>query len=142
MLQTARVTRLLADGRAEISVKRQSACGHDCAKCGGGCAELTVMPTVTVTAENPVRAAVGDSVSVESTTRAVLGAAAVVYLLPLVLFFVGYFIAYALEAGGGVSAAFGVIGFAAGAICAIVFDRRVKKRRGIVFRILQIERDT
>ncbi len=142
MLQTARVIRVLSDGRAEISVKRQSACGHDCAKCGGGCAELTVMPTVTVTAENPVRAAVGDSVSVESTTRAVLGAAAVVYLIPLVLFFVGYFIAYALEAGGGVSAACGVIGFAAGAICAIVFDRRVKKRRGIVFRILQIERDT
>ena len=45
MVQTAKVTRVLADGRAEVAVKRQSACGHDCSKCGGGCSELMVSST-------------------------------------------------------------------------------------------------
>ena len=52
MVQTAKVTRLLPDGRAEVSVKRQSACGHDCSKCGGGCSELMVSSTVAVIAAN------------------------------------------------------------------------------------------
>ena len=65
MVQTAKVTRVLADGRAEVAVKRQSACGHDCSKCGGGCSELMVSSTVAVIAANPVRAMPGDMVLVE-----------------------------------------------------------------------------
>ena len=37
MVQTAKVTRVLADGRAEVAVKRQSACGHDSTKSTGFC---------------------------------------------------------------------------------------------------------
>jgi len=141
MLQTARVLRLLGDGRAEVTVKRQSACGHDCEKCGGGCANLVVMPTVTVTAENPVRAMAGDQVTVESATRRILGAAAVVYLLPFLLFFAGYFAAVVLWGGGGAPVAIGLAGFALGIFIAVLMDRRVKRERSIVFRILSIERD-
>ena len=83
MIQTAKVVRVLPDGRAEVAVKRQSACGHDCSKCGGGCAELAVLPTVVVKAENPVRAMAGDMVTVESSSGRVLGAAMVVYLVPV-----------------------------------------------------------
>ena len=72
MIQTAKVIRILEDGRAEVSVQRQSACGHDCSKCGGGCAELAVLPTVVVKAENPVRAMAGDTVTVESSSHQVL----------------------------------------------------------------------
>ena len=82
MVQTAKVTRVLADGRAEVAVKRQSACGHDCSKCGGGCSELMVSSTVAVIAANPVRAMPGDMVTVESSTSRVLGAAVIVYLVP------------------------------------------------------------
>ena len=96
MVQTAKVTRVLADGRAEVAVKRQSACGHDCSKCGGGCSELMVSSTVAVIAANPVRAMPGDMVTVESSTSRVLGAAVIVYLVPFLLFFVGYFAAAAL----------------------------------------------
>ena len=91
MIQTAKVIRILEDGRAEVSVQRQSACGHDCSKCGGGCAELAVLPTVVVKAENPVRAMAGDTVTVESSSHQVLKAAAFVYLVPFLLFFIGYF---------------------------------------------------
>ena len=66
MVQTAKVTRVLADGRAEVAVKRQSACGHDCSKCGGGCSELMVSSTVAVIAANPVRAMPGDMVTVQA----------------------------------------------------------------------------
>ena len=65
MVQTAKVTRVLSDGRAEVAVKRQSACGHDCSKCGGGCSELMVSSTVAVIAANPVRAMPGDMVTVD-----------------------------------------------------------------------------
>ena len=65
MVQTAKVTRVLADGRAEGAVKRQSACGDDWSKCGGGCSELRVSSPVAVIAANPVRAMPGDMVLVE-----------------------------------------------------------------------------
>ena len=139
MVQTAKVTKLLEDGRAEVAVKRQSACCHDCSKCGGGCSELMVSSTVAVVAENPVRAMPGDRVTVESSTGGVLKAAALVYLAPFALFFLGYFLTAALGMTEGVSAACGGIGFAAGVVLAILLDRHVRKRRGISFRITAIE---
>ena len=72
MIQTAKVTRVLDNGTAEVAAKRQSACGHDCSKCGGGCSELMVSSTVSVVASNPVRAMPGDMVRVESSTGGVL----------------------------------------------------------------------
>ena len=75
MIQTAKVTKVFPDGRAEVAVKRQSACGHDCSKCGGGCSELMVSSTVAVMAANPVRAMPGDMVRVESSTGGILKAA-------------------------------------------------------------------
>ena len=139
MVQTAKVTRVLADGRAEVAVKRQSACGHDCSKCGGGCSELMVSSTVAVLAANPVRACTGDTVTVESSTGGVLGAAIVVYLVPFFLFFVGYFCMAAAGMGEGISASVGIIGFLLGIVIAIATDRQVRKRRAISFRITSIE---
>ena len=137
MVQTAKVTKLLEDGRAEVAVKRQSACGHDCSKCGGGCSELMVSSTVAVVAENPVRAMPGDRVTVESSTGGVLKAAALVYLAPFALFFLGYFLTAALGMTEGVSAACGGIGFVRRLGSSL--DRHVRKRRGISFRITAIE---
>ena len=139
MIQTAKVTRVLEDGPAEVAVKRQSACGHDCSKCGGGCSELMVSSTVAVIAANPVRARLGDTVRVESSTGGVLGAAVVVYLVPFLLFFLGYFLTAAAGFGEGASASVGVIGFALGVIIAMMTDRQVRKRRAISFQITAIE---
>lgn len=138
MVQTAKVTRLLPDGRAEVSVKRQSACGHDCSKCGGGCSELMVSSTVAVIAANSIGAQPGDMVTVESSTGGVLGAAVMVYLVPFLLFFVGYFVAAALGLPGGGSAGVGIAGFAVGILLAVLWDRRVRRQRAISFRITAI----
>lgn len=138
MVQTAKVTRVLADGRAEVAVKRQSACGHDCSKCGGGCSELMVSSTVAVIAANPVRAMPGDMVTVKSSTSRVLGAAVIVYLVPFLLFFAGYFLCAAFRLSSGVSAAVGVAGFALGLLLAVLWDRRVRRQQAISFCITAI----
>ena len=75
MRQRALVTELLPQGRAEVSVVRRSACSGDCHRCAG-CGAVT--QTVTVQAENVIRAQEGDWVYIESGSAAVLGAAVVV----------------------------------------------------------------
>ena len=138
MIQTAKVTKVFPNGRAEVAVRRQSACGHDCSKCGGGCSELMVSSTVAVMAANPVRAMPGDMVRVESSTGGILKAAVVVYLVPFILFFLGYFICAALQLSGGISAAVGGIGFAVGVLLAVLLDRQVRRNRSITFCITAI----
>ena len=87
MEQFVRVRNVHTDGTAEVVLIRQSACSGDCHKCSGcGAAEETVV----FTAKNPIDAKPGDLVKVETATGAVLLAAAVTYLLPLVLFLAGY----------------------------------------------------
>ena len=142
MVQTAKVTRILPGGRAEVSVKRQSACGHDCSKCGGGCSELMVSSTVSVIAANAIGAMPGDMVTVESSTKGVLGAAVMVYVVPFLLFFVGYFAAAALGLPGGGSAAVGGAGFVLGLLLAMAWDRRVRREKAISFRITAIATQT
>ena len=137
--QKAKVTKLLPNGRAEVAVKRQSACGHDCSKCGGGCSELMVSSTVAVVAANPLKAMPGDMVTVESSTGGILGAAVVVYLVPFLLFFAGYFLTAMAGMGEGVSASVGVLGFVVGMVLAVLLDRRVRKSRSATFMITEIE---
>lgn len=129
MTQNAKVKKLTGDGWAEIEVHRVSACGHDCSQCGGGCAELTRTGPVTVIARNPLNARPGDRVVVESSSARILSYAAVVYLLPLVLFFAGYAIAQSLGAGEGMSAAAGGGCFALSLAAAMLADRRAGKQR-------------
>ena len=116
MRTKATVDSLLPDGRAEVLIARKSACSGDCHKCGGCGA---VEQTLRVAAENPVDAKRGDIVWLESESRTVL------YLLPLLLFLIGYLAAYVL---GGWSAAIGAGGFLLGLLPAVLYDRRLKKR--------------
>ena len=93
MEQLVRVRQTFADGTAEVVLVRESACSGDCHKCSGcGAAKETMI----VTAENPIRASVGDFVTLTSDTASVMKAVVVVYLLPLVLFFAGYALVVAL----------------------------------------------
>ena len=87
MEQLVRVKETYDDGTALVLLVRESACSGDCHKCSGcGAAKETMI----VTAENPIRARVGDFVTLTSDTASVMKAVVAVYLLPLVLFFGGY----------------------------------------------------
>ena len=139
MEQTARVNRLLPGGRAEIAVKRKSACGHDCSKCGGGCSEMLVQSEVTAVASNPLGAQPGDTVRVESRSGQVLWIAAVVYLLPLLLFFVFCFAGAAVAGSENTGLILGGVGFAAGIAVAVAVNRVVEQRNMTAFSITAVE---
>lgn len=135
MLQQAKVIRIIDENNAEISVVRESACGHDCESCGG-CG----MSSSSVSAEaiNLVNARVGDFVTVETDTTAVIGIAAVVYMLPLVLFFAFYIALKAIGFSDTVSLAFGGAGFVLGILCALFANRRVDSKNSVSFKIISI----
>ena len=129
MEQIVRVHRLRADGRADIMLVRESACSGDCHKCSGcGAAKETMI----VTAENPIRAEVGDFVVVSSDTATVMKAIVAVYLVPLVLFFAGYALGYALRWSGPLV---GGLGFCLGLVFAVWFDRHTAKKNDTVYTI-------
>lgn len=128
MTQIGTVTALPGgDGQVELTVRRQSACGHDCASCGG-CAGQELV----IRAGTDIPLALGDRVEVYSGGR-VLGIAALVYLGPVALFLLGYL----LSAGAAEAARYlwGGAGFVLGLAGAAVCDRRLKKRRAVTYRV-------
>ena len=133
MTQQGTIKKLLPGGMAEIEVTRRSACGHDCAKCGG-CGGLETQ-TLYVTARNKADANVGERVLIEGETGQVLGLAVLVYVLPIVLFFVGYVLGSLLFEGGAAGAIGGGVLFAVGILYAILYSRRMKARNEVPYEI-------
>jgi len=112
------------DGTATVVHVRESACSGDCHKCAGcGAAK----ETITLKAENPIRAPRGSVVLVKSDSAPVLKAAAVLYVLPLVLFFLGYL--FAGNAWGGAG------GFVLGIVLVVLYDRHLGKKEKTVYTI-------
>jgi len=137
MTQIATIKRIVGTDKAEVQVRRASACGHDCKSCGG-CGPDT-MTQVTAIAENEIGARPGDTVRLESESRKVLGLAAALYLLPIVLLFVGYFIASgSLGLGEGASLMIGLGFMAAGFAVNWLVDRRLRTKQQVRFRIVEV----
>lgn len=121
MEQLVRVRETLDDGTAMVFLVRESACSGDCHKCSGcGAAKETVL----LKAKNPVGARRGDLVRLESATGPVLKAAAVLYMIPMLLFFLGYFVGDFLWQRGALT---GCLSFAAGIGLAVLYDRMIGK---------------
>ena len=129
MEQLVRVSKINSDGTAQVIHERLSACSGDCHKCAGcGAAKETMV----LTARNPIGAQKGDLVVISSGSATVLAAAAVLYVLPLVLFFLGFLLGeYALQKGALV----GGLSFLAGIALAAVYDRKVLKKKKTVYTI-------
>jgi sigma-E factor negative regulatory protein RseC len=97
MTQNAVVTKLISRHVAEVEVERGTACGGTCESC-----EACVFQSrIRAEALNKVSALPGQKVVIESKTSDVLGAAALLYLVPFVLLFLGYAIGSALGWGEG-----------------------------------------
>ena len=129
MTQRVRIRKVNSDGTAQVLHIRQSACSGDCHQCSGcGAAQETLL----LTAYNPIGAREGDMVMIESRSGPVLAAAAVLYMLPILLFFGGYFLgAWLWDAGALV----GCAAFCAGIAGCVVYDRRVAKKQKTVYTI-------
>ncbi len=119
MEQLVRVQKLNDDGTAQVLHIRQSACSGDCHKCSGCGA---VQQKMLLTAYNPIHAKPGQIVVIRSESGPVLAAAAVLYMLPLVLFFAGFLISLSLWNTGWLA---GLCGFLLGIVIAVTYDRAV-----------------
>ncbi|MDO5547260.1 MAG: SoxR reducing system RseC family protein [Eubacteriales bacterium] len=118
MQQNAIVKELLPDNIARLQIQRQTACGHDCSKCGG-CGEMYTAP-IFIEVKNSIHAEVGDLVKIEGSSKNVLGLAAIIYVIPFVLFFLFY--AVAATMGSSIPGVFAVLGLALGILGAKLFN--------------------
>ncbi|WP_298030585.1 SoxR reducing system RseC family protein [uncultured Dysosmobacter sp.] len=135
MTQIATVERILDGKYAEISVPRKSACGHDCEECAG-CGVSGA--AVHARAVNTIGARPGQKVVVESSTQKMLGIVALVYLIPVVLFILGYAVAFALTRSVAVEYTAAVLGFLLGILFAIRYDRKLRDKGGLTFTIVRL----
>lgn len=134
MTQIATVEKLLPGGYAEISVPRKSACGHDCEECAG-CGMTGA--AIKARAKNDASAVPGDKVVVESSTRKLLGVVALVYVLPVIGFLLGYFLTEGLFTEGWrytVAIAAAVVFF----LPSVFYDRYARRRELLTYTILRV----
>ena len=129
MEQLVRVKETFDDGTALVVHVRESACSGDCHKCSGcGAAKETIL----LKANNPIGAARGDLVRLESASGPVLKAAVVLYLLPMVLFFAGYAVGDALWQQGALA---GCLAFVLSIALVVLYDRRIGKKDNTTYTI-------
>ena len=132
MTQIATVEKILPGGFVEISVPRKSACGHDCEECAGcgmTCAAIHAR------AKDPVGVRPGQKVVVESATRKILGVVALVYLLPVVGFLLGYFLSEGLAEGVRYAIAIGAAALAF--LPSVAYDRHAKKTEALTYTVVR-----
>lgn len=128
MEQIVRVKEVYSNGTAQVIHMRESACSGDCHKCSGCGAAKEYM---IFDAVNAIGADKGDLVVIKSETGPVMKAVGIFYVLPLVLFFLGYYLGTFLNAGGVV----GGLGFALGIGLAVIYDRKVAAKSNTVHTI-------
>ena len=138
MTQTATVEQIKKTGLAEVSVARETACGHDC----GDCAGCGLRPgAIRVIARDPLGVFPGEKVVIRSDTGSVLSIAAQVYLLPLAALLAGYFLGQAVSIwlGGGlaVHVLITLAVTALGTVPAILAERRERKNPCIRYEIIR-----
>lgn len=133
MTQIATVEKDLGGGYAEISVPRKSACGHDCEECAG-CGMTGA--AIKARARNDIGAQPGDKVVVESSTKKIFGVVALVYVLPVVLFLLGYFLSKGLAEG--MRYAIAVATFVVSFIPCVLYDRHARKKELLTYQIMRL----
>ena len=123
MRQTGTVERI--DGEfAWVRILRKSACGENCATCKGGC-----VPTERVVCvKNTLPCHKGDKVILEMNTKNVMGAAFLVYIIPLLMLIFGYFLGEYLFKSEGMAILTGVILMVISVVPIKLFDKKSKDR--------------
>lgn len=133
MTQIATVERIIDDHHAEISVPRKSACGHDCEECAG-CGMTGA--AIHARASDPIGVEPGDKVVVQSETKKLLGVVALVYLLPVIAFLLGYFLSDGLAEK--VRYCIAIAAAIAAFIPSIFYDRYAKRHEVLTYTVVRL----
>ena len=139
MTQEAIVTKIIDRHKAEVEVKRGTACGGNCESCAGhACGGTAVyQKRIRIVANNKVYAKEGDRVVISSETKTVMGALLFLYILPLVAFLIGYIVTAMMGMTENVSILSSMVLFFI-AVAMIIFYTRRKKNE-ITFAIVDIK---
>ena len=122
MTQTGIVTKLLDKGLAEVAVERVTACGH----CSG-CGECIYGKQITVAAENKIYAKPGERVVLESSTSVIMRVTLLIYMVPVVMLFLGYAVGAAMHLDQEGCIVSSVIGLGLGVLIATAVGKRFQK---------------
>jgi sigma-E factor negative regulatory protein RseC len=133
LTQQAIIKKLIAPGKAEVEVLRGTSCGDAC----GSCQVCKYASKIRVEASNDIGAIIGDRVEIDSKSSEIYGAAFLVYVMPFILFFIGYAVSawMGMAEGASVIASFAcmAVGF-----LAVVIITRLRKKGEIAFTITRI----
>lgn len=133
MTQDAVVTKVLKNGMAEVAVSRGTACGSNC----GNCESCVFQSELMAFAKNTIHAKPGEKVIIESLTSRILSATFIVYIVPIIMLIVGYFVAEACALTEGLCILSGFVFFALTVAVVVVYQRASKKKNPIKFEITQ-----
>jgi len=122
----------MAGGMAEVVVTRGTACGSNC----GNCESCIFQSELKTLAKNRIGARPGQRVVIESKSSKIYKAAMLVYILPIILVFVGYALASAAGGSEGVCVAASFFGLLLGAALLVLSQRRRNKEQ-ITFDIIE-----
>lgn len=107
---------------AYVTVKRATACGYSCATCSAQCKNKNN----SIEVENNMGARAGEHVVIEMKTSRVLKSAFAVYILPLIILFLTYFIADFLGYGEKICVLCSLAAFFVTFIVLHFIDKRIK----------------
>ncbi len=133
MTQEAIIRKKISPEKAEAEVIRGTSCGDDCASCG----VCKYASKIRVEVINDLCAQIGDRVQIETQSSRILGAVTLVYIMPFILFFVGYAVAWRLGMGEGGAVLMSFAFLAVGLVAAAVISR-LRKNSPITYRITKI----
>ena len=132
MTQDAIVTKLLPNAMAEVVVTRSTACGSNCGSCEA-CIFQSELKTV---AKNSINARPGQRVVIASRTAKVFSAAMLVYVMPLVLFILGFTAASLLGASEGICILVSFLCLILAAVILVQYQKRPGVDKQIQFEII------
>ncbi len=134
MRQKAVVLSVNENKRAMIEVSRAAMCDgcHKSGDCGGGCAIVGLVSNgnkMQAEAVNLVSAEVGDVVEVETESKLVLAYAALVFILPIFVCALFYFIGTFFRAAEWIPYLWAAVGFVMSFAAIAIWDKCARKTR-------------
>ena len=133
MTQDAVVTRILPNDMAEVAVARSTACGGSC----GSCESCIFQSEIKTVARNLIDARPGQKVVIASKSSTVFGAAALVYVMPIVLFILGYALAFLAGASEGACILVSFMALVLSAVILVVSQKKKKNQQAFTFDIIR-----